>query len=75
MPLWPSTKAKRVLAVLKRIGLSVKRQAGESHKVLPRPERPDYVWAFQDSVELGLKVLSRIARATGYDGASMHASL
>jgi hypothetical protein len=33
---WPSSKASRVLAALLRIGWSVKRQAGTSHRVLQR---------------------------------------
>ena len=42
---WPSTKARRVLAALLRIGWSVKRTTG-SHRVLEHPTRPDYVFAF-----------------------------
>ena len=64
MSLWPSTKAKRVLAALQRCGWTVKRQTG-SHKTLAKPGLPDFVFAFHDSDEIGPKMLSRIARHTG----------
>jgi predicted RNA binding protein YcfA (HicA-like mRNA interferase family) len=47
MSKWPSTKARRVLAALLRIGWQVKRQSG-SHKTLEREGWPDYVFAFHD---------------------------
>ena len=65
MSRWPSTKAGRVLAALRRIGWSVKREGGGSHKVLEREGWPDYVWAFHDGVEIGPAMLSRIAKQTG----------
>ena len=65
MSQWPSTKAGRVLAALLRIGWSIKREAGGSHKVLEREGWPDYVWAFHDGVEVGPVMLSRIAKKTG----------
>jgi predicted RNA binding protein YcfA (HicA-like mRNA interferase family) len=49
---WPSTKARRVLAALIRIGWQVKRQTG-SHRTLTRPDWPDYVFAFHDNDEIG----------------------
>ena len=61
---WPSTRARRVLAALLRIGWQVKRQTG-SHQVLARPGRPDFVFAFHDSDELGPRMLARIAKHTG----------
>lgn len=61
---WKSTKAKRVLAALERIGWSVKRQKG-SHKVLERANWPDSVFAFHDGDEIGSKMLTRIAKKTG----------
>ena len=61
---WPTTKARRVLATLKRIGWTVKRQKG-SHQTLARDGRPDYVWAFHDGVEIGPRMLARIAKHTG----------
>jgi predicted RNA binding protein YcfA (HicA-like mRNA interferase family) len=65
MSQWPSAKAARVLAALLRIGWSIKRQSGGSHKVLERAEWPDFVWAFHDGVEIGPRMLSRIAKQTG----------
>jgi predicted RNA binding protein YcfA (HicA-like mRNA interferase family) len=61
---WSSTKAKKVLAALEKIGWRVKRQTG-SHKVLEKEGREDYVFAFRDSDEIGSKMLSRIAKKTG----------
>lgn len=61
---WPSTKAKRVLAALLRIGWKEKRQRG-SHRVLSRQGWPDYVWAFHDGEEIGPSMLARIANKTG----------
>ena len=64
MSQWHSTKAKRVLAALLRIGWSVKRQTG-SHRVLERNGWPDVVFAFHDSDEIGPRMLARIAKVTG----------
>ncbi len=65
MSQWSSTKAGKVLAALLRLGWSVKRQSGGSHKTLERVGWPDYVWAFHDGVEIGSVMLSRIAKQTG----------
>lgn len=64
MSQWSSTKAKKVLAALEKIGWNVKRQTG-SHKILEREDWEDYVFAFRDSDEIGAKMLSRIAKKTG----------
>ena len=64
MSLWPSVKAKRVLAALHSIGWRVKRQSG-SHKTLVRNGYPDFVFAFHDGQEIGPVMLSRIAKNTG----------
>jgi len=61
---WPSTKARRVLAALQKIGWSVRRQTG-SHRVLMRAGSPDFVFAFHDTAEIGPRMLARIARVTG----------
>jgi len=61
---WPTTKAKRVLAALVRIGWSIKRQSG-SHRTLSRPGWPDVVFAFHDKEEIGPRMLARIAKTTG----------
>jgi len=65
MSRWPSTKAKQVLAALLRMGWSVKRQSGGSHKVLSRSGWPDVVFAFHDRDEIGPRMLARIAKRTG----------
>ncbi|HJW96298.1 MAG TPA: type II toxin-antitoxin system HicA family toxin [Thermoanaerobaculia bacterium] len=62
---WPSLKASRVFAALVRIGWSVKRQAGTSHRVLQRQGWPDYVFAFHDQEEIGPRMLARMAKRTG----------
>jgi len=64
MSQWRSTKARRVLAALLRIGWSIKRKSG-SHRVLSRPGWPDVVFAFHDNEELGPRMLARIAKVTG----------
>lgn len=61
---WPSTRAKRVLAALLRIGWIVKRQSG-SHRILARPGWPDLVFAFHDREEIGPRMLARIAKHSG----------
>jgi len=64
MSQWSSTKARKVLAALEKIGWKVKRQTG-SHKILERNDWEDYVFAFRDSDEIGAKMLTRIAKKTG----------
>jgi predicted RNA binding protein YcfA (HicA-like mRNA interferase family) len=61
---WKTVKARRLLAVLLRIGWRVKRQTG-SHKILERPDWPDVVFAFHDTEEIGPKMLARVAKVTG----------
>ena len=61
---WPSTRARRVLAALLRIGWQIKRQSG-SHKTLSRDGWPDFVFAFHDGDEIGPRMLARIAKRTG----------
>ena len=62
---WPSTKVRQVLAALLRIGWTIKRQSGTSHRILARPGWPNYVFAFHDRDEIGPRMLSRIAKRTG----------
>jgi len=64
MSRWPSTKARRVLAALERLGWSIKRTSG-SHRTLARPDWPDVVFAFHDDEEIGPRMLARIAKRTG----------
>ena len=65
MSQWGSAKARGVLAALLRIGWSIKRETGGSHRVLSRPGWPDTVFAFHDSEEIGPRMLARIAKKTG----------
>jgi predicted RNA binding protein YcfA (HicA-like mRNA interferase family) len=66
MSQWSSSKARKVLAALLRIGWSVKRQVG-SHQVLEREGWEDYTFAFHDGDEVGPKMLARIAKKTGLE--------
>jgi predicted RNA binding protein YcfA (HicA-like mRNA interferase family) len=61
---WPSSKARRVLSALIKIGWKQKRQSG-SHRTLSREGWPDFVFAFHDSEEIGPPALARIAKHTG----------
>ncbi|HSM22815.1 MAG TPA: type II toxin-antitoxin system HicA family toxin [Rubrivivax sp.] len=70
MSLWPSAKARRVLAALQRLGWQVKRQTG-SHKTLAREGWPDFVFAFHDGDEIGPKMLARMAKHTGLTPADL----
>jgi predicted RNA binding protein YcfA (HicA-like mRNA interferase family) len=62
---WPSSKGSRIYRALLRIGWSPKAFRGSSHITLQRAGYPNYVWAFHDSVEIGPKMLARIAKHTG----------
>ena len=64
MTQWASTRSKRVLAALLRIGWVIKRESG-SHRTLARTGWPDFVFAFHDKDEIGPKMLARIAKRTG----------
>jgi predicted RNA binding protein YcfA (HicA-like mRNA interferase family) len=65
MSQWSATKARLVLAALLRLGWTIKRQAGTSHRVLSRDDWPDYVFAFHEQEEIGPRMLARIAKRTG----------
>jgi predicted RNA binding protein YcfA (HicA-like mRNA interferase family) len=64
MSSWQATKAKRLLAALKRLGWKDKRRSG-SHRTLSHPGWPDVVFAFHDNEEIGPRMLARIAKVTG----------
>lgn len=64
MSQWKTTKARKILTALQKIGWEIKRQTG-SHKVLERLGWENYVFAFRDSDEIGAKMLARIAKKTG----------
>jgi predicted RNA binding protein YcfA (HicA-like mRNA interferase family) len=62
---WRSVRAGQLLSALLRIGWSIKRETGGSHRILQRAGWPDVVFAFHASDEVGPKMLSRIAKRTG----------
>ncbi|NEP53754.1 MAG: addiction module toxin, HicA family [Moorea sp. SIO3C2] len=64
MSKWRSTKAKRVLAALLKIGWIVKRQSS-SHRILSRDGWQNFVFAFHEGEEIGPRMLARIAKRTG----------
>jgi predicted RNA binding protein YcfA (HicA-like mRNA interferase family) len=53
------------LAALVRIGWSVKRRKGGSHRVLARDGWQDFVFSFHDAEEIGPRMLARIASKNG----------
>jgi predicted RNA binding protein YcfA (HicA-like mRNA interferase family) len=61
---WGSHKARLVLAALRRIGWTQKRQSG-SHRILSRPGWTDYVFCFHDDDNIGPAMMARIAKHTG----------
>lgn len=65
MSQWPSTKARSVLKALLRIGWTIKRQQGTSHRILARSGWKDFVFAFHDNEEIGPRMLARISKNTG----------
>ena len=65
MSQWGSAKARRVLAALLRIGWSIKRESGGSHRILSRAGWPDVVFAFHDGEEIGPRMLARVAKISG----------
>ena len=64
MTAWRAAKARRVLAALLKIGWTIERERS-SHRTLARAGWPDYVFAFHDNVEIGPRMLARIAKRTG----------
>ena len=56
--------ARSVLSALQKIGWRIARRRG-SHRVLVKEGHPNFVFAFQESEEIGPRMLSRIARHTG----------
>jgi predicted RNA binding protein YcfA (HicA-like mRNA interferase family) len=63
---WPSTKANRVYKALLAIGWYPVSQTGSHIKLRHRDGKlPDYVWPFHPNVEIGPRMLARIAKHTG----------
>lgn len=65
MSAWGTAKSREVLRALLKIGWKIKRETGGSHKILSREGYADFVFAFHESVEIGPKMLARIAKHTG----------
>jgi predicted RNA binding protein YcfA (HicA-like mRNA interferase family) len=61
---WSSTRARRVLAALLRMGWIVKRQSG-SHRTLSRIGWPDFVFAFHDTDQIGRGCLPALQNGPG----------
>jgi len=72
MSQWPAVKARILLAALKRIGWTVKRHHGGSHRILSRPGWPNFLFTFHDKEEVGPKLLPDIARRTGLTPDDLH---
>jgi len=53
------------LKALLKIGWSIKRETGGSHRILERDGWVDLVFSFHDGTEIGPKMLARIAKHTG----------
>ena len=66
MSAWPSAKARRVFAALKRIGWRHGRTLG-SDKIMRKEGRADYPFSFHDSDELGPAILAKISKKTGLE--------
>ena len=61
---WKAASARRVLAGLLKIGLTINRHSG-SHRTLEREGWPNYVFAFHDNDESTPIMLSGFAKQTG----------
>jgi len=66
---WPSSQAPKVYRALLKIGWSPKpgQRGGSSHLQLIRQGWNDFTWAFHDDVEIGPKMLAKIAKHTGLE--------
>jgi len=62
---WPSTKSRQALAALLRIGWTIKRQRGTSHRILARPGWQDLLFAYHDRVTLGPTAMKVLTKKTG----------
>jgi predicted RNA binding protein YcfA (HicA-like mRNA interferase family) len=61
MSSWPSAKARRVFAALKRIGWRHDRTVG-FHKIMKKDGWADYPFSFHDSEELGPAILVKVSK-------------
>lgn len=65
MSQWPSTKGRRVYSTIKKLGWKPKQNKGSSHIQMVNEQHPEWgevTWAFNDSDEIGPKMLARIAK-------------
>lgn len=66
MSIWHSTRARKVLQALERIGWKqAEGRTSGSHRQLVRNAGERFTWAFHDGEEIGPRMLARIAKATG----------
>lgn len=61
---WPSSKARKVLKALEKIGWSEFRRSG-SHRILRMEGKPNFIFAFHEGEEIGPRMLARLAKHTG----------
>ena len=66
MSTWRSTRARRVLAALRRTGWRIKRTTG-SHRTLSRDGYPVFVFAFHDREEIRTAHAGQNRKAHGTD--------
>jgi predicted RNA binding protein YcfA (HicA-like mRNA interferase family) len=59
---WPSTKAKRVFAAIRRLGWEIKQEKSGSHKQMIHSSWGEATWSFHDSDEIGPKMLARLSK-------------
>ena len=64
MQKFPSSKARKVLKALQKIGWEIIRETG-SHKTLRKKGYENYTFAFHDKEEIGPVMLKKIADVTG----------
>ena len=61
---WSAAKSRAVLAALRRIGWTVKRQKG-SHRTMTKPGWSNYTFAYHDDAEIGPNALKLLGEKTG----------
>ena len=62
---WGTTKGKRVLSALLKMGWQIKNGNGGSHMILAKVGFAPYSFSFGHNEEIGPPMLSKIARKTG----------
>jgi predicted RNA binding protein YcfA (HicA-like mRNA interferase family) len=59
---WPSAKARRVFAAIRKVGWTTKVEKGSSHVQMVHPTWGEATWSHHDSVEIGPKMMARLAK-------------